>query len=94
MANIIKVETETLEGAVYLPASEEGPWTVAFGMNAPSPELVEWLLNAGEPVHVEVTEIEEGTGPVGPTLAGQARVISGDEFLLVGRTDMAPVETP
>jgi hypothetical protein len=92
MTSIIRVETETIDGAVYLPASEAGPWTVNFSLDAPSPELAEALTNSGQPITVEVTEFEEGTGPVGPTLSGIARVITGDDFLLVGRTDMVPVE--
>lgn len=94
MADIIKVETEVIAGAVYVAASEEGPWTVNFSYQAPSQVLYDWLMNSGLPVNVEVTEVEEGTGPVGPTVAGTARVISGDDFLLVGRTVMTPVETP
>lgn len=92
MSDIIKVETETIDGAVYEAATANSPWTVRFSLGAPSPELAESLMNSGLPVNVEVTEIEEGTGPVGPTQAGMARVIAGNDFLLVGRTDMAPVE--
>lgn len=88
MADIIKVETETIEGAVYIPATEAGPWTVNFSLDAPSPELAESLTNSGQPITVEVTE--EGLFPV----SGMARAITGDDFLLVGRTDMAPVEAP
>lgn len=85
MADIIKVENETITPAEYTPATPDGPWTVAFPLDAPSAALSDVLMNVGQ-VTVEVTP--DG----GTALTGTARTITGENFLLVGRTDLVPVE--